>query len=203
MVFSCPNGIGESAGKAEVFLGKSALKICSKYTGEHLCGGEISIKLLCNFIWIARADFSQLLRVVLTRSALFEKWYAFFSTENLKNSCLFWGCSVLNALNLEKWGVKIHSVPLYWTFLPFFGYTTRVPLFSRSKPWSHFGIDVKLLYIFRIPFPRTRLKGCFWRILLRSVDLLFPRLSDSKSSIEISGKWFIFLFDEGIYSNAK
>ena len=30
----------------EVFLGKGVLKICSKFTGEHPCWSEISIKLL-------------------------------------------------------------------------------------------------------------------------------------------------------------
>ena len=37
----------------EVFLVKGILKICSKFTGEHLCRSAISIKLLCNFIEIA------------------------------------------------------------------------------------------------------------------------------------------------------
>ena len=37
----------------EVFLGKGVLKICSKFTGQHLCRSAISIKLLCNFIEIA------------------------------------------------------------------------------------------------------------------------------------------------------
>ena len=36
----------------EVFLGKSALKIYSKFTREHPCGSVISVKLLCNFIEI-------------------------------------------------------------------------------------------------------------------------------------------------------
>ena len=39
--------------RPEVFLRKSALKICSKFTGEHPCRSAISIKLLCNFIKIA------------------------------------------------------------------------------------------------------------------------------------------------------
>ena len=37
----------------EVFLVKGILKLCSKFTGEHLCRSAISIKLLCNFIEIA------------------------------------------------------------------------------------------------------------------------------------------------------
>ena len=35
-----------------VFLRKGALKICSKFTGEHPCWSVISIKLLWNFIEI-------------------------------------------------------------------------------------------------------------------------------------------------------
>ena len=31
--------------EAAVFLGKCALKICSKFTGEHLCGSLISENL--------------------------------------------------------------------------------------------------------------------------------------------------------------
>ena len=38
---------------AEVFLGKSVLKICSKFTGKHPCQSVIWIKSLCNFIEIA------------------------------------------------------------------------------------------------------------------------------------------------------
>ena len=37
----------------EVFLRKSFLKICSKYTGEHPCQGVISINLESNFIEFA------------------------------------------------------------------------------------------------------------------------------------------------------
>ena len=42
----------ESSHPAE-FLGKGALKICSKVTGEHPCRSAISIKLRRNFIEIA------------------------------------------------------------------------------------------------------------------------------------------------------
>ena len=38
----------------EVFLKKGVLNICSKSTGEHPCRSVISIKLLCNFVEIAR-----------------------------------------------------------------------------------------------------------------------------------------------------
>ena len=36
----------------EVFLGRSVLKICSKFIGEHPCRSAISIKLQSNFIEI-------------------------------------------------------------------------------------------------------------------------------------------------------
>ena len=36
----------------KLLLGKSVLKICWKFTGEHSCRSAISIKLLCNFIEI-------------------------------------------------------------------------------------------------------------------------------------------------------
>ena len=36
--------------RPKVFLGKSVLNICSKFTGEHPCRNVISIKSLCNFI---------------------------------------------------------------------------------------------------------------------------------------------------------
>ena len=39
------NGRSRSS-QPEVFLGKGVLKICSKFTGEHLCQSAISIKLL-------------------------------------------------------------------------------------------------------------------------------------------------------------
>ena len=38
----------------EAFLGKGALKICSKFTGEHPCRIAISIELQSNFTEIAR-----------------------------------------------------------------------------------------------------------------------------------------------------
>ena len=39
--------IPEVSSQPEVFLGEVALKICSKFTGEHPCRSEISIKLFC------------------------------------------------------------------------------------------------------------------------------------------------------------
>ena len=53
----------------EVFLRKGVLKICSKFTGEHLCRSVISVKLLSNFIEIAfwhRCSPVNLLRIFRT-----------------------------------------------------------------------------------------------------------------------------------------
>ena len=41
---------------SRVFFRKSALKICSKFTGEHPCRSVISIQLLCNFFEITLRD---------------------------------------------------------------------------------------------------------------------------------------------------
>ena len=46
------NMINGRSSHPEVFLGKGALKICSKFTGEHPCRSAISIKLQGNFIEI-------------------------------------------------------------------------------------------------------------------------------------------------------
>ena len=45
--------LGFRSSRPEVFLGKSVLKIYSKFTGEHPCRSAISIKLQSNFIKIA------------------------------------------------------------------------------------------------------------------------------------------------------
>ena len=47
---------------------------------------------------------------------------------------LFREFRILNVLNLEKWGIKIHNCAFYLTFLLFFYYTARMPLFSRLSP---------------------------------------------------------------------
>ena len=44
----------DRSSRPEVFLRKVVLRICSKFTGEYSCQSVISIKLLCNFIEIAR-----------------------------------------------------------------------------------------------------------------------------------------------------
>ena len=40
----------------EMFLGKGVVKICSRFTGEHPCRSEISIKLLCSYNHCMKSD---------------------------------------------------------------------------------------------------------------------------------------------------
>ena len=53
LLFGQYEGGEKRSSHPEVFLEKGALKICSKFTGEHPCGSAISIKLQSNFIEIA------------------------------------------------------------------------------------------------------------------------------------------------------
>ena len=91
-------------------------------------GGLLSFKIP---IIVGRAFFNHLLRMVPAHNALFDKWNVLFSTKNKtknkKKTCRLGGCSVLNALNLEKRGVQIHSCTLFW-------YTARMLFFSRISP---------------------------------------------------------------------
>ena len=50
--FSKSNTTKSRSSSSEVFLEKGVLKICCKFTGEHLCWSVISIKLQSNFIEI-------------------------------------------------------------------------------------------------------------------------------------------------------
>ena len=77
-----------------------------------------------------KAFFNHLLRVVPARSALSEKWNALLFTENSKNTWYLGEYSVLNALNLEKYGVKIHNCGLSMDFLALFWlYRTHTLIF--------------------------------------------------------------------------
>ena len=77
-----------------------------------------------------RAYFNHLLRAVAARNALFAKRNTFFYTKNSKNTCRLGESSILNALNLEKWGVKTHSCALLLDFLALFWlYRTHAIIF--------------------------------------------------------------------------
>ena len=90
----------------------------------------------------ARACFNHLLYVVTTRSTLFAKQNTFFSTKISKTTCCLGRCSVLNALNLEKWGVKTHNCVLLLDFLIlfclFFNWDSlHTRLNSHYEAWSY------------------------------------------------------------------
>ena len=76
-------------------------------------------------IFLCRAYFNHLLHVVPARSTLFEKRNAFFSNKTSKALCM----------------------PFYWTFLPFFGYTARMPVFSRISPVMFIFISLNRVFI--------------------------------------------------------
>ena len=52
LIYTLMYSFSEESSRPGVFLVKSVLKICSRFTGEHPCRSVISIKLLCNFIEI-------------------------------------------------------------------------------------------------------------------------------------------------------
>ena len=80
--------------------------------------------------WVCRGFFNRLLRAVSACSVLFEKWNSLFPTTNSKNTYRSRGCSVINALNLEKWEVKIHNSALLQDFLVLFWlYRTHALIF--------------------------------------------------------------------------
>ena len=78
-----------------MFLGKSVLKMCSKFTGEHTCRSAISIKLQRNFTEITRqhgcspVNMLHIFRTPFTKST--SKWLLLqkstFSLENNKCIC--------------------------------------------------------------------------------------------------------------------
>ena len=72
-----------------------------------------------------KAYFNHLLRAHAV--AFLRNNIPYFLLKTPKNKCRLGGCSVLNAPNLEKLGVKIYNCALLWTFLPFFSYTACMP----------------------------------------------------------------------------
>ena len=127
----------------EVFFGKDVLKICSKFTEEHLCWSVISIKLLCNFIEIthrykcAPVNFLHIFRTPFPRNnsgwLLLNIWIIFLSVVFILNFYWDWIFKMyLKAFlslniqrfsrcwnaehNISKWLKKKHSAAtLLWT----------------------------------------------------------------------------------------
>ena len=98
------------------------------------CHGHYKVGFVLFLIF--RAYFSHLLRAVSARNALFVEQNALFSTKNSKNAYCLGRCGIINVLNLNKWGIKIHNCLLIlYFFLPFLPvFLTSMPLFSRISP---------------------------------------------------------------------
>ena len=58
--------------------------------------------------------------MVFAHNALLQKLNTIICTKNSKNTGCLGGCSILNALNLEKWGVKIPNCALLMDFFALF-----------------------------------------------------------------------------------
>ena len=84
----------------EVFLGKGALEICSKFTGEHPRRSVISIKLQSNFI-----------KITLRHGCCSVNLLHIFRIPFLSNTC---GCLLLCLVNLlsDKQIERLMMIPL-------------------------------------------------------------------------------------------
>ena len=69
-----------------------------------------------------------------------------------KKTCCLQGCSILNVLNLVKWGVKIPDCALLWDFLTLFWSYRTHPLLSRIGP----ACIIPLVWGSHLSL------GCFW-----------------------------------------
>ena len=91
-----------SSSRPEVFLTKVFLKMCRKYTGEHPCRNEISIKLLCNFIEIrlqygcSPVNLLHFFRHLFLRTPRDDCFWVFYKRAVRKNLAIFTGKQACN-----------------------------------------------------------------------------------------------------------
>ena len=134
----------------EVFLEKDALKICSKFTGEHSCWSVISIKLQSNFIEIALQHgcspvsllhiFRKTSPKNTSRCLLLDEmdYHLKWSAQN---------CSS-NELKLKSVHILVHSV-LLWSLVDSFLFSfSLVILFLSSNFHKKYNETVLFLKIF-------------------------------------------------------
>ena len=69
-----------SSNPPEVFLGKGVLKLCSKFTGDHLCWSMISIKFLGTSVWVFPDNWQHIFRSPLYKSTYGELLLWFLET---------------------------------------------------------------------------------------------------------------------------
>ena len=104
-VYLCSSKIGRSS-HLEVFQEKDVLKICSKFTGEHLCQSLISIKLQSNFI-----------EITLRHGCSPVNLLHIFRTPFTKNTS---GRLLLDGLNLKNFAFLIKLIFAQWLIsIPF------------------------------------------------------------------------------------
>ena len=135
-----------------------------------------------------RAYFSHLLHVVLPHAMPFIK-NAFFSTKNSKNTCCLRRCSILNALNLAKWGVKIQNCAHFLDFLAsssqhssgYFSITSLIGLISLISilRWSGNVLSINRL-----------INAAFLRLLFRLYCLC--NSSTWANTVKLSSPWLKF-----------
>ena len=99
----------------EVFLRKSVLKICSKFTEEHPCGSVISIKLQSSFIEIALPHGCSLNFCIFSEYLSYEHLWMAVSVllRKLLDYCL-WNSTEPKNADVSKINKKSFSL-LYWT----------------------------------------------------------------------------------------
>ena len=107
----------------EVFLG-GALKICSKFAGEHSCRSAISIKLLCSFIEITlRHGCSAVNWLIFSEHLFYKSSYGVMFLIAVKTQCRLtlqfmykWGYLWLNEMTFEKcYNINSQgSTPISW-----------------------------------------------------------------------------------------
>ena len=126
----------------EVYLEKGVLKICSKFTREHPCRSAISIKLLCNFIYLINLFFSTYTIYTFSNKK--------FTVTRYNISKRNWDPSLKAITELtDKWRTTVEIVTL---------------LESQSA-WVCSPIN--LLHIFRAPFSKNTSGRCFWNFKWR------------------------------------
>ena len=96
---------------------------------------------ISGLIWLA--FFNHLLRGVPACSALLEKWNALFFTKGSKKRTLFREVERSKCPKFEERRVKNRNCALLLDVLAYFGYTARIPLFSRISP--NFGCFFQIL----------------------------------------------------------
>ena len=159
-----------------MFIEKGVLKICSKFTGEHPCRSEISIKLLCNFFEITlRHGYSpvNLLHILRIPFPVNTSWWWLLLRENLKRlgERLWWNLkqTVREEISAFYNRNSVTSINIFWkkafleiptNYLSFGKFrkisrTSFVKEFLFSKSQAH-KLQPLALHVFKVLFDRSK-----------------------------------------------